>query len=148
MEQKQFEEIVENLFLIRPLFKKKLVKYDLYGEEMDLNPSHFNILFTLDEIGALAVSELAKALLVSKPNITPLIQKLIDKGFVERTYDEKDRRYIHINLTSEGKEFLLNHKSIVINDLKTKIANFNEQDLQKLASSLHNLKELLDNIEW
>lgn len=94
MEQKKYEELVENLFLIMPLLKKKLVKYDLYGDELDLNPSHF-----------------------------------------------------HISLTEDGKDFFVNHKALVINALKTKISKFDEEDLQKLSSSLQNLKELLNRVD-
>jgi DNA-binding MarR family transcriptional regulator len=147
MEQKKYEELVENLFLIMPLLKKKLVKQDLYEEELDLNPSHFHILFTLEEFGLLPVTEIAKALMISKTNVTSLIQKLIDKGFAQRTYDESDRRYIRISLTSQGREFLSNHKALVVKNLKTKISTFEEEDLQKLSNSLQDLKELLDKVK-
>jgi len=147
MEQKKYEVLVENLFLILPLLKKKFAKEDLYEEEMDLNPPHFHILFTLEEMGTLPITEIAKALMISKTNITPLIQKLIDKGLAQRIYDETDRRYIHISLTDEGRNFLTNHKTLVIRNLKAKISNFNEEDLEKLYSSLYSLKELLDKIE-
>lgn len=147
MEQEKYEQLVENLFLIMPLLKKKLVKQDLYSEEMDLSPSHIHILLALEEMGSLSISELAKTVMVSKTNMTPLIQKLIDKNYVERTYDKKDRRYIHISLTEAGNGFLENHKALVINGLKGKIAKFNEEELEKLLTSLEALKKLLNNIE-
>lgn len=147
MELKKYEELVENLFLILPLIKKKLVNYDLYGEEMDLNPPHFHILFSLEEVGNLTVTEITRSLMISKTNATPLVQKLIDKGFAMRAYDDTDRRYIRISLTTEGKEFLERHKALVIGNLKAKINGFSEEELHRLASSLQNLKELLDKVE-
>lgn len=147
LEEKKYEELVENLFLMYPLLKKKLVKHDLQVEEIDLNPPHYHILFTLEEIGMLTVTEIAKSLMICKTNITPLIQKLIDMDFVERIHDKEDRRYIRINLTAKGKEFLTNHKALIIEHLKKKINNFNEEDLHKLSSTLHDLKELLNKIE-
>jgi MarR family transcriptional regulator, organic hydroperoxide resistance regulator len=147
MEQKKYEELVENLYVILPLIKKKLVKQDLYEEEIELNPPHFHILFALEEGGMLTVTELGKALNISKTNVTPLVQKLIDKELVNRIYDEVDRRYIRIDLTAAGKEFLSKHKNLVIKNLKTKITKFNEEDLEKLSSSLQNLKELLEKLD-
>ncbi|MPM34574.1 putative HTH-type transcriptional regulator YusO [bioreactor metagenome] len=147
MEQEKYEQLVENLFLIVPLLKKKLVKQDLYSEEMDLSPSHIHILLALEEMGSLSISELAKVVMVSKTNMTPLIQKLIDKNYVERTYDKKDRRYIYISLTEVGNEFLENHKALVINGLKGKISKLNEEELERISTSLEALKELLNNIE-
>ena len=147
MELKTYGEMVENLFLILPLIKKKLIDYDLYGEEMDMNPSHLHVLFTLEEMGNMTVTEIAKSLMISKTNVSPLIQKLIDKGFVARTYGEKDRRFIRISLEIEGRRFLEKHKVLVIESLKKKISQFSEEDLQGLASSLQNLKELLNKVE-
>ena len=129
------------------MLKKKLVKEDLYEDELDLNPPHFHILLTLEELGTLPVTEIAKALMISKTNVTSLIQKLINKGFAKRTYDESDRRYILISLTNEGKTFLTNHKGLVIKNLKNKISKFDEGDLEMLSNSLKNLKELLDKVE-
>lgn len=147
MEEEKYEQLVENLFLIVPLLKKKLVKQDLYSEEMDLSPSHIHILIALEEMGCLSISELAKIVMVSKTNMTPLIQKLIDKNYIERAYDKKDRRYIYISLTEYGNTFLENHKALVINGLKGKISKFNEEELEKFLTSLEALKELLNNIE-
>lgn len=146
MEQKKYEEMVENLFLIMPLLKKKVVKCSLQGEDTDLNPPHFHILFSLEEMGQLTVTEIAKLLMISKTNVTPLVQKLIDEGFVERKYDETDRRYIHIGLIEKGKEFTENHRKLIIGNVKSRIEGFNEEELQRLSSSLHNLKELLEKM--
>ncbi|MEM5591745.1 MarR family transcriptional regulator [Niallia circulans] len=38
-----------------------------------------------------------------KSAITPIINRLVEKGWVERTRDEKDRRVIYLTLTSAGK---------------------------------------------
>ncbi|MDP4090044.1 MAG: MarR family transcriptional regulator [Bacillota bacterium] len=142
-----FKDIVENLYTIPPLFRKKLVKLDLYQDGIDLAPSHFHILFTLEDFETLAVTELAKILMISKTNATPLIQKLIDKAFVERVSDDRDRRYIHLKLTDSGKEFLANHKRLVMLNLENKIVNFNDEELEKLALALKDLRNALNKIE-
>lgn len=145
MDKKRFEEIVENIFLIVPLLKNKLLKYEL-NKETDITPSHFRILITLDEMGSMTVSALAKLMGISKPNLTPLIQKLIDKQYLERIIDEKDRRYIYIKLTEVGKKFLREQKDFAIKNLEFRMANCDETDLEKLNTSLQSLKEVLEKI--
>lgn len=146
MEDKKLQDIVENLFLIPPLFNKKLVKYDIY-EDIDLTLPHFQALFILEETGVMSVTELAKALMISKPNVTPIVQKLVDKGFVERFQDKKDRRYIYIKLTKDGMAFLSRHKAIVTEGLKKKLSSICITDLDKLANALTDLKDVLGKIE-
>ena len=51
-------------------------------------------------------SDLAKALNVSRPNITNLINALLQKGLVTQEEDEHDRRRKHLALTDKGKEIL------------------------------------------
>jgi DNA-binding MarR family transcriptional regulator len=51
-------------------------------------------------------SELAEAFNVSRPNITNLINSLIEKGMVKQIEDAKDRRKKFLTLTDKGEEVL------------------------------------------
>lgn len=146
MKKERFEEIVENLFLTVPLIGKKVINHSI-NKKLDITSQHLHILLNLKEKGTLTVSQLANILDICKPNITPLIQKLIDKGYVERNTDEKDRRYIYIKLTNEGREFLIIHKQLLIQDLKNKMFDFSEEDLEKLEGALQDLKSVLSKIK-
>ena len=42
---------------------------------------------------------------ISKPNVTPLIDKLIVLGFVQREPDQSDRRVIKISITEAGRRY-------------------------------------------
>lgn len=51
-------------------------------------------------------SEIANVLGLKPPTVTTLTEKLVKKGFVERLYDDTDRRIIHIKITDSGREIL------------------------------------------
>jgi len=55
---------------------------------------------------SLKMKAVAKALRVSLPAATGLINRLVVMKMVERVYDTNDRRVIHIILTPKGKETL------------------------------------------
>jgi DNA-binding MarR family transcriptional regulator len=55
---------------------------------------------------AVLASELAEAFNVSRPNITNLINSLIDKGMVKQVEDAKDRRKKFLTLTEKGEDVL------------------------------------------
>ncbi|GAB3121077.1 MarR family winged helix-turn-helix transcriptional regulator [Novispirillum itersonii] len=63
-------------------------------------------LFRADEARAdhgLTMTELSRALMVSNGNVTGIIERLVEDGFVQRRPDETDRRTTFVQLTEAGK---------------------------------------------
>ncbi|MEG0128659.1 MarR family winged helix-turn-helix transcriptional regulator, partial [Clostridium sp.] len=90
------------------------------------------------------VSKIAESLRISKPNMTPIIDNLISEGLVERLQDPKDRRKILIKLTTKGLKLLENHKTVMINNLSSKISTLPKEDINVLKESTSSLLKVLD----
>lgn len=105
--------------------------------------SHIQVLLLLNEFGTLTVSEIGNLLSISRPNMTPLLNKLIDEGYVERRYSEKDRRVILIVLTEQGQSFIRQHKQYITEKLKEQLLTLSQDDLETLTASLQNMKSIL-----
>ncbi len=136
------EQAITNLFSLFPLIKKKFMNPERIGIQCDLTHSHFQIIILLNELGMLPVSEIAKKLLISRPNMTPLIDKLIEEGLVKRIPSETDRRVIHIALSDEGSKFLEDNRKLMFSYLKKRFSCLSEEDLIQLAQSLENIKKV------
>lgn len=148
MISRKIEQTVESLFMIIPLLKRKLLKTEsqpLSGKS-DLNASHLQILFMLDDVGAQSISETVANLGIIKNNITPLIEKLVTKGYVERLHNPADRRFININLTEAGKVYIEHIKGLFASNVKEKMAALSDEDLDCLLSSIQNIKGILTKI--
>ena len=52
------------------------------------------------------ISEISKNLSITPPSATEFVKNLINKGYLEKHIDQKDKRFIEITLTDEGKEIL------------------------------------------
>lgn len=52
----------------------------------------------------LRMSELADRVLVSRASLTRLVDGLVDRGWLERWYDDLDNRRVLVELTEEGRE--------------------------------------------
>ena len=52
--------------------------------------------------GEATITELATGLAVGLPAVSEMIDRLEDRGFVERAVDDRDRRRVVVNLTSES----------------------------------------------
>lgn len=50
------------------------------------------------------VSEISKKMSVTSPTVTQIVKNLNEHGYIERTVDPKDKRYVDITLTSKGEE--------------------------------------------
>ncbi len=91
----------------------------------------------------LPISEIGKKLLISTPNMTKLLNKLIDEEMVERIPDKKDRRIINIELTQKGHEYLDEKFKHAQDALKVRLSTLSDSQLIKLGTSLENLKDVL-----
>lgn len=143
MEKKQFESIIESLFTIVPLFKRDIMKPETDNGQSDLSPLQLQILFLLEDMGIQPMSEIGKHLQINKSNLTPLIQRLIDKELAERIQDDKDRRYVKIGLTKQGIKALEAQKSRIAEQLKSKLSALNPDEQQKLSAALAEVKSIM-----
>lgn len=96
------ESIAGNLFEALPPLPKRLVRVDAITREFDMPFSHIQIMCMLQS-GGMSIGEISKNLGIAKPNITPLLDHLHERGLVERVRSEKDRRVVNVELLPEGK---------------------------------------------
>jgi DNA-binding MarR family transcriptional regulator len=72
------------------------------GNEFELRPVEFTILTLIDQNPGVSAKHLAQALAVTPPNITMWMERLEQRGLVERERSTTDRRAQHIRATSRG----------------------------------------------
>lgn len=84
--------------------------FDSYFQKYDISDSKFNLLVILYKSSerGLALSEIGDRMLVTKANITGLIDRLEKQGFVKRIRDVEDRRKILAVITEKGRKFTEN----------------------------------------
>jgi DNA-binding MarR family transcriptional regulator len=140
------DEVVNNLLSILPFFLKRFMKPDHHDSEHELGGSHINVLFMLNKLGDMPMSEVSRRIFVSKPQMTVIIDKLIDMGLVDRLPDRRDRRVINIALTEKGHAYLKNFKAAKRDKIKERLANLSDDDLSVLAESLANIKNVLGKL--
>jgi MarR family 2-MHQ and catechol resistance regulon transcriptional repressor len=69
----------------------------------DLTVSQFGTLESLFHLGPLCQKDIGAKLLKSGGNITLVVDNLSRRGLVERRRDGKDRRFVTVHLTDEGR---------------------------------------------
>lgn len=131
-----------------PAFFKKM--YKVQHEILlvkDVTKAHIELLLILKRDGISTMSSLSKTLFVTKPNITGLVDRLIELNLTERAFDKDDRRVIYVQLTEEGKDFIVNYKESYRKYINKKFVSFTDEDLSLLQTIMDNTKKLLDKID-
>ncbi|MFN2590773.1 MAG: MarR family winged helix-turn-helix transcriptional regulator, partial [Actinomycetota bacterium] len=98
----------------------------------------FNVLMELAAApdGSLPLSELAKRLLRSPPNMTTLMDRLEEDGWVRRVRTGSDRRIVLAELTKEGWDALAGAAPLVFATEKRLLACLSEGRRRELARTL------------
>jgi len=81
-----------------------IVKQDMgkYG----VNPTEFAVLELLYHKGDQPIQHIGKKILLASSSITYVVDKLEEKGFVQRRACPKDRRVTYAVITDKGKAFI------------------------------------------
>lgn len=67
---------------------------------------HLHVLAVLDEDGPVPMRALAESLDVSQASATGIVDRMVQRGLVERRRDDEDRRVIRVASTAAGRELL------------------------------------------
>lgn len=98
--QEHIEAIFHNFHVIKRAFSHgSQFSHQRFGVTI----TQASILMLLMHDGRKTMGEIAEALGVSKGAATQLLDGLIEKGFVERTQDEGDKRIFYVSVSHRGR---------------------------------------------
>jgi DNA-binding MarR family transcriptional regulator len=146
MKTKDIDTIVMELAELLPLFQQKLIKPFEQLAKTNISPLLFYVMFALEEKGDLPMTQLSNELRTSKQQMTPMVDKLIKSGYVERKHGEDDRRLVKISLSSAGRKFLDKQKVEIFEMLKNKIKVLSDDDLEVLHISFHQIRQIISKL--
>lgn len=76
------------------------------GEPLGLRPVDYSLLMLLDANGSLTPKQLGAVLALSGPLLTLLLDRVQERGLIERVRNAADRRSQLVQLTAEGTDFV------------------------------------------
>lgn len=140
-------KISDNLFSLIIQLNSKLFSSSKMVKCSPLPPSHVKVIFHLMNNGSSSISDIASSLCISKPNMTPIIDKLIKEDLVCRQEDCNDRRIIRIQLTQKAYEIAHAHEKSLKNILLDKISNLDSEDLSNMGDLIVNLNSIINKLK-
>ena len=116
-------------------------------DKYPMPPSHIKVIIYLSTVKNASISQVASTLNITKSNTTPIIDKLISYGLVERYTDSSDRRIVRVELTSCALDIFNEIKNTFKNTLVKRISILDDEDLLKMHSCISELSVLFNKIK-
>lgn len=142
----ELDEIAKELSELMPLIARRLIKPVEQQAKQMLSPSQMYSLDILFEKGTITMTELSTELQMSKQQMTPIIDKLVENGLVQREHDCVDRRTVKISITSTGEQFLKSFHSEVSQVIKEKLYLLGDDDIISLHDAINELFRVVNKI--
>ncbi len=139
------ERVAGNLTDMLAVFPKRLLKVEELVREFDLPLSHLQMMILLSG-GDDSIGSLSRRMGIAKPNITPMVDLLSEKGLVERIRSDTDRRVVNAHLTEEGKALLCRVQEGVARQVKAWPVSFGRSEIKEINAALATLLRLAQTL--
>jgi DNA-binding MarR family transcriptional regulator len=139
--------ISQNIFNVMPLLRKRLLHMDAIQDEHGIPLSHVQVLSMLNETGSMSVSDISRRLGIAKPNITPMVDRLIEDNLVDRIRDTRDRRVVNVIVLDAGRKKLDEIRDTIGEQVREWARNISAAEFKELADSLQSLTRILSQIQ-
>ena len=96
-------EVLEELSAHNPATAMRYMRHWPAGR---ISLVHLNVIMLLEVEGAMPMRGLAEALDVSQASATGIVDRMEQRGLVERQRDAEDRRVVRVALTEEGRRLV------------------------------------------
>lgn len=104
-------------------------------------------LATLQDVarrGQASPSDLARALSLSGPTMSGIVDRLVARGFLVRTRDPSDRRRILLTLTPSAREAVDAAPSLLQERFRAELAKLEEWERTAMLSTLQRIASMMD----
>ena len=137
-------QTIENLLSYMPLFHKKIFRQVCFNKPPR---QHLQLLLHIKKDSGKPMHYYGQKLLISKPNMTTLADKLIKEGLLKRQTDGNDRRIINLMITPKGEKFLEFHKSHLKKLIIKRLEVLKDKDMQKLNDSFEEIQNIFSKLD-
>lgn len=134
------DRLIENIPYIQRRVFSGIKKGDISRQKM-------NLLILVRNDNGMPMKYYIEKLKIKKSNFTKLSSDLIEKGYLERKINPKDRRSIILTITEKGKNIMSRERKDVRNSFYKKIQSLSKEEITNLNNSLETILDIFNAIE-
>jgi DNA-binding MarR family transcriptional regulator len=105
--------------------------------------AHLHVMWLLQRHGDLSMGHLAEMLDVSLSNASGLIDRMVERGLVDRVRVPDDRRLVLVALSGHGRQ-MLDHADVLRSDLlESVLRRLDAGQLQRVAGAMADIRQAI-----
>lgn len=141
------DTISDSLINLLDSFNKKIFDPEEQRKQFSIPSSNIRVTFYLLINGPSSISQVAKDLGISKPNMTPIIDNLIMENLVNRYDDPNDRRIKIIEATTKANELIEKRHELMKDKISEKVSSLSDEDLIELNDVVQRMLTIINKLE-
>lgn len=110
----------------------------------ELTTAQLRALAALDKSDAVTAGQLAKAARLNPGSVTAMVDNLEERGIVQRSADERDRRVSMISLTDAGRAVVARRKALWDSLWHEHLGGLSDEELLDAVRAMHGIAAMLD----
>ncbi|HEU4572189.1 MAG TPA: MarR family transcriptional regulator [Candidatus Limnocylindrales bacterium] len=111
-----------------------------------LSMTHWHVLMLLARHGEMSMSRLAEAQQISLSNATGLVDRLVERGLVERVGVPDDRRVVLVRVSPQGERQLAEVDLLREELIRRVIGQLDAAQLKRLRTALHDVRDAFGRV--
>ena len=116
-----------------------------YVRQYGLTHAQFDIIATLGNTCGMSYKELGQKTLITKGTLTGVVERLEEKGLVQRERCTRDKRSYFVRLTQAGEQVFENVFPKLTSQAQQYFSSYGEDDFLRLEGELSKLKKIIDS---
>ena len=111
---------------------------------LGISMAQLNILYTLHRSGEMSMSRMADTLNVSLSNATGLIDRMEERGLIERVRVPEDRRVVRVRIAEAGERVLEENDALTDELMRDVLARLDRKQLLVIARAMADFRASLE----
>lgn len=112
--------------------------------ERGVSPGHLHLVSMLERHGGMAMSRIADVLDISLSAATGIVDRIEERGLVERARLTDDRRVVFVQVTDQGRRLLDDVEVVRSEMLRSVLGRLDPDRLQALAETLEDVRRAVE----
>ena len=112
----------------------------------DMSMAQVHVVTTLLEHGTISIGALAEELAISAPSATGLVDRLVERGLVERVRSEDDRRTVRVSLSPSGLAMAEQIHGVRPSEFSDVLAELSDEELAQVVHLIGRLRQAVADV--
>lgn len=129
-----------------PLMATERAAFAAHCHERSISMAHVFVMSKIDMHGSMPMSKVAELIGSGLPTATGLVNRMVERGFVRREQDPRDRRVVLVSLTEAGAAEVRDLHEARQRRMAAAIARLSGREQENLLTGIRSLRSALERI--